>query len=71
MSRAGLGFREILASLTTGPAERYSLSRRFGRVAPGLDADLVVLAADPSRDARAFVNVRYTFRRGRMIYGNL
>jgi len=38
---------------------------------PTLDADLVVLAADPAQDARAFVNVRYTFRRGRMIYGNL
>ena len=44
---------------------------RSGRVAPTLDADLVVLAADPAQDARAFVNVRYTFRRGRMIYGNL
>ena len=71
MSRAGLGFREILASLTTGPADRFGLSRRSGRIAPGLDADLVVLAADPAQDARAFVNVRYTFRRGRMIYGSL
>jgi imidazolonepropionase-like amidohydrolase len=71
MSRAGLGFREILASLTTGPAERYGLSRRSGRVAPGQDADLVVLASDPAQDARAFVNVRYTFQRGRMIWESL
>jgi len=37
-------------------------------VADGLDADLVVLGADPSVDVTAFSNVRYTIRGGRIVY---
>ncbi|MDQ2870768.1 MAG: amidohydrolase family protein [Acidobacteriota bacterium] len=68
MSAAGLGWREILASLTTGPAERFGEQNRRGRLAPGLDADIVVLDADPVRDVRAFADVRYAFRAGRLAY---
>jgi imidazolonepropionase-like amidohydrolase len=68
MSGAGLDWRAILASLTTAPAERFGETLRRGRVAPGLDADLVVLGADPSADVTAFANVRYTIRGGRVVY---
>jgi imidazolonepropionase-like amidohydrolase len=68
MAQAGMSFRQILASLTTAPAERFGDSKRLGRVAAGLDADLVVLRNDPSRDVRAFANVRFTFRSGKLIY---
>ncbi|MFL5308976.1 MAG: amidohydrolase family protein [Myxococcales bacterium] len=68
MADAGMSFRQILASLTTAPAERFGESRRLGRIAPGLAADLVVLNADPSRDARAFAAVRYAMRDGKLIY---
>jgi imidazolonepropionase-like amidohydrolase len=68
MSKAGLSAAEILASLTTAPAERLQESKRRGRVAPGLDADLVVLAADPADDVKNFANVRCVFRGGRLIY---
>jgi imidazolonepropionase-like amidohydrolase len=33
-----------------------------------MDADLVLLAADPSTDVTAFAKVRTTIRRGRVIY---
>jgi imidazolonepropionase-like amidohydrolase len=33
-----------------------------------MDGDLVVLGADPSSDPRAFADVRYTIRAGRVIY---
>jgi imidazolonepropionase-like amidohydrolase len=68
MSGAGLSSMEILASLTTAPATRWNESDRRGRVAAGMDADLVVLAGDPADDVRNFANVRCVFRGGRLIY---
>jgi len=68
MSRAGMSFQEILASLTTNPAERFGYSPHSGRIAKGLDADLVVLSADPAQNISAFSQVRYTIRGGEVIY---
>ena len=68
MASAGFGWREILASLTTNPAARFSETATRGRIAPGQRGDLVVLEEDPARDVRAFANVRYTIREGALIY---
>jgi imidazolonepropionase-like amidohydrolase len=68
MSRAGLTPMQILASLTTAPAERFKESATRGTIAPGMDADFAVLAADPAQDAANFAKVRYTIRHGRIIY---
>ena len=68
MAEAGMGFREILASLTTVPAERFGESRQLGRIAEGLQADLVVLKGDPSQDIRALADVQSTLRAGKIIY---
>ncbi len=67
MSRA-LTPAQILASLTTAPADRWQESDRRGRVAPGMQADLVVPSADPMSDVRHFADVRCTVRQGRGIY---
>lgn len=69
MAQAGMDFRQILASLTTAPAQRFGESQHAGRVAPRYRADLVVLSGDPSRDVRAFSSVRYTMRSGSVVYG--
>jgi imidazolonepropionase-like amidohydrolase len=68
MAEAGMDSRQILASLTTAPAERFGESDRLGRIAAGLAADLVVLGQEPARNVRAFAAVRYTIRDGRIIY---
>jgi imidazolonepropionase-like amidohydrolase len=68
LKKAGLTWREVLASLTTNPAERFGESTRRGRLAPGMDADLVVLGGDPASDLREFADVRQTIRSGRIIY---
>lgn len=68
MAAAGMSFRQILASLTTAPAERFGESRRLGRIAQGFEADLAVLKEDPSRDLRALTSVKYTLRGGKIIY---
>lgn len=73
MTEAGMSFRQILASLTTAPAERFGESQRLGRIAAGLQADLAVLTGDPAKDIRALTAVEYTLRGGKIIYahGNL
>jgi imidazolonepropionase-like amidohydrolase len=68
MAAAGMSFEEILASLTTAPAQRFGESSRLGRVAVGLQADLAVLERDPSKDVRALASVRYTLRAGDVVY---
>jgi imidazolonepropionase-like amidohydrolase len=61
-------FQQILASLTTNPAQRFGYSTHSGHIAKGFDADLVVLDADPAQNASAFSGVRYTIRGGEVIY---
>src|ERR1700730_6995036 len=67
MSRAGMSFQQILASLTTNPAERFGFSARSDRIAKGMDADLVVLSADPAQDVNAFSRVAFTIRLGKIM----
>ncbi len=66
MGRA-MGWRDILASLTTNPSDYFKASSK-GRVEKDMDADLVVLDADPAVDVRNFAKVAYTIRNGRVIY---
>jgi imidazolonepropionase-like amidohydrolase len=68
MLKAGLTSMQILASLTTAPAARFKEDKQRGRIAPGLDADLVVLDADPAQDVRNFAKARCVFRAGVPIY---
>lgn len=67
MAGAGLTWRQILASLTTAPADRFGFTGK-GRVETGMDADLAVLSADPATDVKAFAQVAYTIRSGAVIY---
>jgi imidazolonepropionase-like amidohydrolase len=68
MAKAGMSFQQILASLTTAPAARFGVAKRTGKIAVGMDADIVVLAADPAVDIKALANVKYTLRKGKVIY---
>jgi imidazolonepropionase-like amidohydrolase len=68
LGKAGLTFRQILAALTTIPARRFGVAQRTGRVAEGMDADIVALGGDPAIDLRAYSDVRFTIRKGMVIY---
>lgn len=68
MSRGGMSYQQILASLTTNPARRFGFDKHSGRIAKGFDADLVILRADPSQDITAFSRVQYTIRSGTVVY---
>jgi imidazolonepropionase-like amidohydrolase len=68
MSRGGMNFQQILASLTTNPATRFGYASHSGRIAKGMDADLVVLEGDPERDVTALSRVHQVVRGGQLIY---
>jgi imidazolonepropionase-like amidohydrolase len=66
MGRA-MGWKDILASLTTNPAAYFKATTK-GRVEKGMDADFVVLDADPATDVKNLAKVKYTIRSGSIIY---
>ena len=68
MAAAGLSPMDVLASLTTAPAARLKEAGQRGRIAPGMDADLVILGADPRYSVLAFTQVKTTIRGGRVLY---
>ena len=68
MHAAGLDWRRLLASLTTTPVRRFGQAARKGRIAEGMDADLVILSRDPAADVEAFADVRYTLIAGRVVH---
>ncbi|WP_224387258.1 amidohydrolase family protein [Pseudonocardia sp. ICBG1293] len=47
LAKAGLSPLEVLRSATTSPARHLGRTGRMGRIAGGMDADLVLLDADP------------------------
>ncbi|MEH2554747.1 imidazolonepropionase-like amidohydrolase [Bradyrhizobium algeriense] len=69
MHRA-LSERQILASLTTNPAQYFKAAKK-GRVEKGFDADVVVLDGDPVADVKNLARVAYTIRAGKVIYQKL
>jgi imidazolonepropionase-like amidohydrolase len=69
LMQAGFGFREVLAMLTTAPAELFHRSQREGKAMPGMRGDLTILSEDPaSGHPEAFTKVRYTIRGGNVIW---
>lgn len=60
-------FQEILASLTTNPAQRFGYSTHSGHIAKGMSGDLVILRADPAQNTSAFSKIRYTIRNSEII----
>jgi len=51
---AGIDEETVFISATSGNARRLGMADRAGRVAVGLEADLLLLDADPLEDIRAF-----------------
>jgi imidazolonepropionase-like amidohydrolase len=67
MAQAGMGWRDILASLTTAPARRFG-GAGTGTIAKGEPADLVLFRGEPVREPRAFSRVVLSFRAGKVLY---
>ncbi len=63
-----VGWRGLLASLTTAPAAVFGEEARRGRLAPGMVADLVVVNGDPTADLGALSDVVLVIRAGKVVY---
>jgi imidazolonepropionase-like amidohydrolase len=63
----GLGFQpaQVLTMATTEPAAALGLAATTGRLAPGYDADLIVVGGDPQADIAALRDLRRIIARGR------
>jgi imidazolonepropionase-like amidohydrolase len=68
MQKAGLSFRQILATLTTAPASRFARGLTTGRIQKNMDADLIVLSASPFDNIENLTRVLYTIKHGEIIY---
>jgi imidazolonepropionase-like amidohydrolase len=62
-----LGFRpaEVLAMATTEAADALGLGATTGRLAPGYEADVIVVDGDPATDISALGRLRRVIARGR------
>ncbi|SHG21106.1 amidohydrolase family protein [Geodermatophilus nigrescens] len=65
LAAAGVPAADALATATAGAARACGLGHRTGRLAPGLDADLLLVDGDPTRDVAALARVRLVVSRGR------
>ncbi len=63
----GMTPAEALASATIGAARLLGIDSEVGRIAPGYSADLIAVAGNPLRDARALEQVDWVMARGRVI----
>lgn len=68
MAEAGMDWRQILASLTTAPAQRFGQADQRGRLQQGMAGDLVLLGSDPQSQPQALADVRMTVRDGRVLF---
>ncbi|MBI1752552.1 MAG: amidohydrolase family protein [Acidobacteria bacterium] len=68
LGQAGLTTADLLRMLTTAPAKRFGVQNSHGRVAEGMVADLVVLAAHPEGHPQAFAQIAWTVQAGRLQY---
>ena len=68
LTKCGLSSMDILAMLTTNPAQRLGVLNEKGTIAVGKLADLTIVDGDPEADVMAFAKVRTTIRSGRIIY---
>jgi imidazolonepropionase-like amidohydrolase len=58
----GLTAYEALCAATVNPAEHMGIAGEKGRLLPGMDADLIILAGDPLADIRNIRTVRQVFQ---------
>ena len=69
MSEAGLPPMQAIQAGTSNAAAALGCGDTAGRIAPGWDADLLVVAGDPCADLRALRQVEAVFQRGRPVAG--
>ncbi|PZO91596.1 MAG: amidohydrolase [Sphingomonas sanxanigenens] len=67
MVAGGMPAPQVLIAATSGNAKLFGIEGRAGAIRPGLDADLVAVAGDPTRDIRAVRAVRLVMKDGKIV----
>jgi len=67
--RAGQSPMDAITSATSITAKALGLGDRIGAIAPGLDADIIAVDGDPSKDILALRRVRFVMRGGVVFSG--
>lgn len=67
MAAAGMTPAQVLVAATSGNARWMRVGDRLGAVKPGMLADLVAVAGDPTRDIAAVRAVRLVIKGGRVV----
>ena len=66
MQRAGMPAAQVMIAATSGNAHILHLTDR-GEVKPGMLADLVAVAGDPTRDVNAVRNIKLVMKGGQIV----
>ena len=64
MQKSGMTPMQVIVSSTAVAARAMGHEKRAGTIEKGKDADLVVVAADPTKDVAAFRKLKYVVRAG-------
>lgn len=67
MQAAGMPAIEVLAAATTVNARAFHIDDKVGAIRPGLLADLVAVAGDPTRDVAAVRQIRLVMKGGSIV----
>jgi len=71
LAEAGLSFQDAIVAGTASAAESIGLGSVAGRLAPGRQADVLVVAGDPTKDLTALWNVLDVYQRGCRVARNV
>lgn len=64
--KTGQAPMEAIVDMTSAAAESMGLEKLIGAIAPGLEADLVAVEGDPTKDITALQRVRFVMKAGKV-----
>ena len=67
MVEGGLTNAQALVAATSGNAEALGIADRVGKIAPGMEADLLVVDGAPDEELNAIAQVAAVFKSGRRV----
>jgi imidazolonepropionase-like amidohydrolase len=64
---AGMTSTDAIMTATVNAAEILQMSDKIGSIAPGKEADVIAVAADPTIELREFGNVQFVMKGGKIV----